>query len=78
LLQLEIVDKHKQSSEKQSEEVRNSMEERLRTASAQREEHLRKQLERLKEHVSTSQLYLLHTTYNFKHWNIFYLMQHVL
>lgn len=51
-MQLEIVDKHKQSSEKQSEEVRTSMEERLRTASAQREEHLRKQLERLKEHVS--------------------------
>ncbi|CAB3380437.1 Hypothetical predicted protein [Cloeon dipterum] len=51
---LEIVDKHRQSTtesgDKMTEEVRNSLEERLRTASEQREEHLRKQLERLKEH----------------------------
>ncbi|XP_059485919.1 ensconsin isoform X3 [Neocloeon triangulifer] len=51
---LEIVDKHRQSTtesgDKQTEEVRTSLEERLRTASEQREEHLRKQLERLKEH----------------------------
>ncbi|XP_059485918.1 ensconsin isoform X2 [Neocloeon triangulifer] len=52
---LEIVDKHRQSTtesgDKQTEEVRTSLEERLRTASEQREEHLRKQLERLKEHA---------------------------
>ncbi|CAB3380444.1 Hypothetical predicted protein [Cloeon dipterum] len=54
---LEIVDKHRQSTtesgDKMTEEVRNSLEERLRTASEQREEHLRKQLERLKEHAES-------------------------
>jgi hypothetical protein len=36
----------------QTNEVRNAVEEKLKTASAQRDENLKKMIDRLKEHVS--------------------------
>lgn len=52
LFQLESVEKTRLSIEMQTNEVRNAVEEKLKTASAQRDENLKKMLDRLKEHVS--------------------------
>lgn len=40
------------SLEQQTEEVRCAVEEKLKTAAAQRDENIKKMLDRLKEHVS--------------------------
>jgi len=49
---LESVEKTRLSLEMQTNEVRNAVEEKLKTASAQRDENLKKMVDRLKEHVS--------------------------
>lgn len=52
LLQLESVEKTRWSLELQTEEVRSAVEEKLKTAAAQRDENMKRMLDRLKEHVS--------------------------
>jgi len=49
---LESVEKTRLSIEMQTNEVRTAVEEKLKTASAQRDENLKKMIDRLKEHVS--------------------------
>lgn len=51
-LQLESVEKTRLSLEQQTEEVRCAVEEKLKTAAAQRDENIKRMLDRLKEHVS--------------------------
>lgn len=51
-LQLEGVEKTRLSLEQQTEEVRCAVEEKLKTAAAQRDENIKRMLDRLKEHVS--------------------------
>lgn len=46
------MEKTRLSIEMQTNEVRNAVEEKLKTASAQRDENLKKMIDRLKEHVS--------------------------
>lgn len=53
-LQLESVEKTRLSLEQQTEEVRCAVEEKLKTAAAQRDENIKRMLDRLKEHVSIS------------------------
>lgn len=52
LLQLEAVEKTRLNLEQQTCEVRAAVEEKLKTAAAQRDENMKKMLDRLKEHVS--------------------------
>lgn len=52
LEQLESVEKTRQNLEQQTIEVRTAVEEKLKTAAAQRDENIKKMLDRLKEHVS--------------------------
>lgn len=49
---IDQVEKTRLTLEQQTEEVRNAIEEKLKTASAQRDENIKRMLERLKEHVS--------------------------
>jgi hypothetical protein len=49
---LESVEKTRLLLEAQTNEVRNAVEEKLKTATAQRDENIKKMLDRLKEHVS--------------------------
>lgn len=49
---IENVEKTRLSLEQQTDEVRSAIEDKLKTASAQRDENIKKMLERLKEHVS--------------------------
>jgi hypothetical protein len=49
---LESVEKTRLSIETQTNEVRNAVEEKLKCATAQRDENIKKMLDRLKEHVS--------------------------
>jgi len=49
---LEGVEKTRLSLEQQTEEVRCAVEEKLKTAAAQRDENIKRMLDRLKEHVS--------------------------
>lgn len=51
-LQLESVEKTRLALEEQTEEVRCALNEKLKTAAAQRDENFKKMQERLKEHVS--------------------------
>lgn len=51
---IESVEKTRMSLEQQCGEVRSALEEKMKTASAQRDENLKKILDRLKEHVSSS------------------------
>lgn len=51
-MQLESVEKTRLSLEQQTEEVRCAVEEKLKTAAAQRDENIKRMLDRLKEHVS--------------------------
>ena len=53
---LESVEKTRLSLEQQTEEVRKAVEEKLKTAAAQRDENTKKMLDRLKEHVSSNLL----------------------
>lgn len=46
------MEKTRQTLEQQTGEVRTAIEEKLKTASAQRDENIKKMLERLREHVS--------------------------
>lgn len=56
-LQLEGVEKTRLNLEQQTKEVRTAVEEKLKTAAAQRDENIKKMLDRLKEHVSVLLLY---------------------
>lgn len=49
---IENVEKTRQTLEQQTGEVRTAIEEKLKTASAQRDENIKKMLDRLREHVS--------------------------
>lgn len=46
------MEKTRLSLEQQTDEVRSAVEEKLKTAAAQRDENLKKMVERLREHVS--------------------------
>lgn len=46
------MEKTRQTLEQQTGEVRTAIEEKLKTASVQRDENIKKMLERLREHVS--------------------------
>lgn len=46
------MEKTRLTLEQQCGEVRTALQEKMKTASAQREENIKKMLERLKEHVS--------------------------
>lgn len=50
-MQLVGVEKSRQLLEQQTQEVRTAVEEKLKTAAAQRDENIKKMLDRLKEHV---------------------------
>ena len=52
--QLESVEKTRLSLDQQTEEVRSAIEEKLKTATAQRDENMKKMVDRLKDHVSIS------------------------
>lgn len=51
-MQLEAVEKTRVNLEQQTKEVRAAVEEKLKTAAAQRDENMKHMLDRLKEHVS--------------------------
>jgi hypothetical protein len=61
---LESVEKTRLSLEQQTEEVRCAVEEKLKTAAAQRDENIKRMLDRLKEHVSI--FILIFQIYSFK------------
>ena len=46
------MEKTRQNLEQQTNEVRAAVEDKLKTAAAQRDENMKKMLDRLKEHVS--------------------------
>lgn len=50
---IENVEKTRQTLEQQTGEVRTAIEEKLKSASVQRDENIKKMLDRLREHVST-------------------------
>lgn len=52
VLQFESVEKTRLSLEQQTREVRCAVEEKLKSAAAQRDENIKRMLIRLKEHVS--------------------------
>ena len=51
-MQLEGVEKTRLTLEQQTEEVRVAVDDKLKTAAAQRDENIKKMVDRLKEHVS--------------------------
>lgn len=52
------MEKTRLTLEQQTDEVRTAIEEKLKTASVQRDENIKKMLERLREHVSLFKLKL--------------------
>lgn len=53
---IENVEKTRLSLEQQTNEIKSAIEEKMKTASTQRDENIKKMLERLREHVSFSNI----------------------